>query len=239
MWHILIFALFIWVGSQQIYGQTCPSVSTTFSGSLDATTNTFDTNLALFTCQCSDDPETMSNCLSKDGGITPTWHLILQDDTHDYKWYPAWEQDYDNDGEGNLANLNANCTLLDRVTQLDWTPTEGYNATSKFALTSRCNIAASYCLITGHDCITNEGDDLLMTAFNVKGVACTDDFNGEPFWGIANVLVQWKEYEFEQCWVTSDATLRGSSHSGSGDQENGATQHAPALEWYGTHKICE
>ena len=95
-----------------------------------------------------------------------------------------------------------------------WLPAEGHNSTEEFALNKRCNIAATYCSVTGADCfVSSTFESLLQTAFNIQGIACTDDFNGEPFWGLANVLIQWKQYQFEQCWESTISTVSASSTS--------------------------
>jgi hypothetical protein len=211
---------------------TCPTVSTTYNGTLDASTDTYESesDLSVYECSCTYNDVTAPNtyCLVI-GNTNSLFYLQYQSDTTDYKWYPTWLQ-YINDAAGN-REANPSCALLNSNAAPITTGflPQGYNATTKFQLTSRCNIAATYCTVTGADCISDLGDDLNALAFNIAGVACNDNFNGEPFWGIADVLIQWKHYEYEQCWVTQDATYQGAKGGGGG----GSSQQNSAAQKYG------
>lgn len=215
--------------------QSCPYVASTYNETYNAVTNIFDPKLDLFECSCSDQdgvPVGLGYCLAATRfGIE--FFLRFQNDTLDYKWYPAWGQTID-DPSGGSFEANPSCTIESDASIVDvenWVPEVGYNATSKFQLNQRCNIAANYCVVTGQDCIvSSSGDSSQFSAFNIKGVACTSDYQGEAFWGIANVLVQWKHYSYEQCWQSTIATpQQGSGRGSSASSDSGATRNTPAL----------
>lgn len=142
-----------------------------------------------------------------------SWYLVFQTDTKDYKWYPAWDQ-YVMAAANTNFEANPTCTIIKGSQPMPstWLPATGYNATEKFNLNQRCNIEATYCSVTGKGCIAlSTFADLQRTGFDVEGVACNPNFNGQPFWGLANVLIQWNYYKFEQCWRSRLSTSAFSS----------------------------
>lgn len=243
---LVIFALTI----QHISAQSCPTPTTTYNGTYNPLVNSFDNGrYGVYQCSCRYDANEFYGvrnvgegyCLMDKTNLAVSWFLVLQTDTKDYKWYPAWDQ-YVMAAANTNFEANPTCTVVKGSQPMPstWLPATGYNATQKFNLNQRCNIEATYCSVTGKGCIAlSTFAGLQRTAFDVEGVACNTNFNGQPFWGLANVLIQWNYFKFEQCWRSSLSTPSFSPSedvNNRGNSSNKNTSGANSLISFGHYK---
>lgn len=217
-----LFLAFLALTVKLVSAQSCPTPSVSYNGTYNPLINAFDSGkYGVYQCSCRYDANEFYGvrnvgegyCLMDKTDLGISWYLVFQTDTKDYKWYPAWDQ-YVMAAANTNFEANPTCTIIKGSQPMPstWLPATGYNATEKFNLNQRCNIEATYCSVTGKGCIAlSTFADLQRTAFDVEGVACNPNFNGQPFWGLANVLIQWNYYKFEQCWRSSLSTSAFSS----------------------------
>jgi len=217
-----LFLAFLALTVKLVSAQSCPTPSASYNGTYNPLINAFDSGkYGVYQCSCRYDANEFYGvrnvgegyCLMDKTDLGISWYLVFQTDTKDYKWYPAWDQ-YVMAAANTNFEANPTCTIIKGSQPMPstWLPATGYNATEKFNLNQRCNIEATYCSVTGKGCIAlSTFADLQRTAFDVEGVACNPNFNGQPFWGLANVLIQWNYYKFEQCWRSSLSTSAFSS----------------------------